>query len=235
MAFHATRPALNKDGAANHTAEDQAELERERALREKFAKKIGGFAGFGNATAGATSSSSSSSSSNTGTASNSMPVIPTQGPFFRIFFFVTAIYMLVLIAQLENPNSAFSTFQGMKWWQVPTDTVAYLSLMRVILPFREQSRLKTEFEEAQKMDPNLTLPMFFNMRYPTTFQGNRTSQQQIVAAVSACLANSRDIGIVTQMQKTVGMARDTRLAVDSIMESLYKDYPQVFAAVPPQH
>ena len=220
-AFHVTRGVLNNKG---HSSEDQAEMERERALREKFAQKIGGFAGFANRSAGASTSSSS-----TGSTPASMPVIPKQGNFFRIFFFITAIYMLVLIAQLENPNSAISIFQGMRWWQVPTDTVAYLSLMRVVLPFREQTRLKTEFEDAQKLDPNLTLPMFFNTRYPTIFQGNRASQQQIVAAIAACLASTRDIGIVTQMSRSAGMARDTRVAIDSIMETLCKEHPHVFA------
>eukprot|EP00744_Colponema_vietnamica_P014946 GILI01020936.1.p1 GENE.GILI01020936.1~~GILI01020936.1.p1 ORF type:complete len:256 (-),score=34.10 GILI01020936.1:55-783(-) len=231
-----TRLATNVCAVSFHTGhllrnknDDQAELERERALREKFAQKIGGFANVN--TASNTSSSSSSNGGNNSNTNQTNSTLPPGGGFMRILFFISSIYMLVLIAQLENPNSAISMFQGMKFWQVPTDTVAYLALMRTVLSYREQGRLKAEYEEAQKRDPNLTIPMFFQTKYPAVFQGNKASQQQIVAAVAACLAATRDISLLGSMQRSVGWGRDPRASVDSIMDGLYKEFPHVFAPI----
>ncbi|RNF25135.1 uncharacterized protein Tco025E_02283 [Trypanosoma conorhini] len=204
------RPAVDQ--------EDKDELERERQLRERFSQKIEGAMpqyaqqGPGNCSSGTCGPQATSSSV----------------MFFRFMFFLTSLFLLLGISQLTDANSPFNLMQNMPWWQLPISSVSYFTLMRALLPYREQRRIKEEYEAASRLNPSLTLDQFFAQRYPTMFQGYHTQQQEVVAAVSACLSSANDLNFFRSISRAAGSARDIRASVDNIIDTLRREYPQLF-------
>ncbi|ORC90789.1 uncharacterized protein TM35_000072130 [Trypanosoma theileri] len=225
--FSATRFVSEKSNKTSMEQEDKEELERERQLRERFSEKIQeampqyGQQGSGNCYSG-----------NCGAQPTSSSV-----QFFRFLFFMTSLFILMAFMQLSDTNSPFNIMQNIPWWQLPISSAAHFVLMRALLPFREQRRIKEEYETSVQLNPTLTLDQFFTQRYPTIFQGYRTQQQEVVAAVAACMATANDLRFARSISRAAGSARDVRASVDNIMDALRRDYPQLFqssgGAVPP--
>ncbi|KPA83363.1 putative mitochondrial hypothetical protein [Leptomonas pyrrhocoris] len=241
--FHTSQAALNS-GTSNSNPqqrsaadEDKEELERERNLREKFAEKIqqgipqqpqqggagGGLgSGFGPGPAW-------------GMGGGAGPM-PGQAPFppdaarkmFNFMFYLTAFMFLLVMAPLANQNSPMYTMQGLPWWELPLGSAAYFFLLRALYSRREQNRIKTEFENAARANPSLTFDQFMSHHYPTMFQGYRTSQPEMVAAVSACLSAAKDLKFAQTMVRAAGRAKDPRASTDDIMDALRRDFPQLF-------
>lgn len=215
--------------SSKHSAEDSAELERERALREKFAQKVSAVNG------GAAAGGSNQSQSQQQQQQSQQQAAP-RGPtmFTRVLFFITSIYMLLALRQIENPDSPVNLFQGIPWWQLPTDTVAITLLSRALLPFSMQRTIRSEFEKEAGVNPLINLHQFMALRHPTALQGNRVPQEHLIGAASACLAVSGDaIRFAQTISTAAGNARDARKSADDVMEALVREFPQVFAPPPP--
>eukprot|EP00758_Cryptobia_borreli_P000919 Tbor_TRINITY_DN1758_c0_g1::TRINITY_DN1758_c0_g1_i1::g.21278::m.21278 len=202
--------------------DDKADMERERELRAKFAAKIHNVVN---------ESTSNTSSSNTGNEDNNN-TSKEMGPFGHFFFFLGTIYLIFVLQQLDNPNSAFSLLQGIPWWQLPVDTLSYFLLTKAILPYRQQFSIKGEFEAESKINPMLTYAQFMDLRYPNSLQGYRTQQREIVTALAACYAISSELKLQDVVRRAA-VARDPKQAVDDVMAALYKEYPGVFMAPAP--
>jgi hypothetical protein len=241
--FHMSPVALNNTGSSTPNSnaeqrsaadEDKEELERERHLRERFAEKIqqgiplqqqqqqGGFGnGFGPGPAW---------------SMGGMGSMPGQTPFtpegarkmFNFFFYLTALLFLMLMVPLANQNSPMYTMQGLPWWELPIGSAAYFLLLRALYSRRDQKRIKTEFENAARANPTLTFDQFMSLNYPTMFQGYRTSQPEILAAVSACLSSAKDLRFAQTMVRAAGRAKDPRASTDDVMDALRRDFPQLF-------
>ncbi|RNF06436.1 hypothetical protein TraAM80_03903 [Trypanosoma rangeli] len=198
--------------------EDREELEREQQLRERFSQKIEEAMpqharhGTGNCSSGTCGAQPTSSTA----------------MFFRFMFFLTSILLLLGLTQITDANSPLNLMRSMPWWQLPISSVSYFTLMAALLPYREQRRIKEEYEAASKLNPSLTLDQFFAQRYPTIFQGYHTQQQEVVAAVSACFASANDLKFVKSVSRAAGSARDIRASVDNIIGTLKRDYPHLF-------
>lgn len=205
------------------TDEDREELERERQLRERFAQKVqqaipnaGGEQGAG-----------------PNPFANGVPPpfgapSPSGSRAFRFFFFFTALLFLMVVAPMTNADSPMRRLQGIAWWQLPISTGSYYLLLRALYPRRDHERIKEEYEQASRENPALTFDQFMAARYPSLFQGYRTSQAEVVAAVAACLATSKDAKFARSMQRAVGRNRDPKASVDAIMDALRRDFPQLF-------
>lgn len=239
--LHTSSVVYNSNNTSNpqqRTAadEDKEELERERHLREKFAEKIqqglpqhqqqqqqqqGGFGGFGPGP--------------TWGMGGAGPM-PGQAPFtpdaarkmFNFLFYLTALLFLMMMVPLANQNSPMYTMQGLPWWELPIGSAAYFLLLRALYSRREQNRIKTEFENASRANPSLTFDQFMTHNYPTMFQGYRTSQPEMVAAVSACLSSAKDLKFAQTMVRAAGRAKDPRASTDDVMDALRRDFPQLF-------
>ncbi|KAH9580105.1 hypothetical protein LSM04_008267 [Trypanosoma melophagium] len=217
--FSTTCFLCEKSNKTSMEQEEKEELERERLLRERFSQKIqeampqyGQQQGSGGCSAGTCGPQMSASSQQ----------------FFRLLFFTTSIFFLMAFMQLSDTNSPFNVMQNIPWWQLPISSAAHFVLMRALLPFREQRRIKEEYEIAVRLNPSLTLDQFFTQRYPTIFQGYRTQQQEVVAAVAACMATSNDLKFARSISRAAGSARDVRASVDNIIDVLRRDYPHLF-------
>ncbi|KAL7696636.1 hypothetical protein NQL31_003128 [Lotmaria passim] len=242
--FHTSPLALNSSTPTNNSEqrsaaeEDKEELERERHLREKFAEKIqqgipqqqqqyngGAGGGFG----GGNGSGPSWNMGGVGPMPGQAPVTPdTARKMFNFFFYLTALFFLMLMVPLANQNSPMYTMQGLPWWELPIGSAAYFLLLRALYSRREQNRIKTEFENASRANPTLTFEQFMSRNYPAMFQGYRTSQSEVVAAVSACLSSAKDLRFAQTMVRAAGRASDPRASTDDVMDALRRDFPQLF-------
>ncbi|KAG5472498.1 hypothetical protein LSCM1_03899 [Leishmania martiniquensis] len=242
--FYTTRAITNKGSSATNTQqraaaeEDKEELERERLLRGQFAQKIQqGLAGQqGGADTGAANMSGGFGlgpgwGMGNGGASflGQPPVNPDMArKLFNFMFYLTALLFLMLMMPLVNTNSPFYTLQGLPWWELPIGSAAYFLLLRSLYSRHEQNRIKTEFENATRANPKLTFDQFITQNYPTLFQGYRTSQPEMLAAVSACLSSAKDLRFAQTMVRAAGSAKDPRSSTDDIMDALRRDFPQLF-------
>ncbi|KEG14876.1 hypothetical protein DQ04_00271100 [Trypanosoma grayi] len=216
--FCMTRFMREKSSKSSMEQEDKEELERERVLRERFSQKIQeAMPQCGQQKAGNCGS---------GTCGTQPSVGSMQ--LFRLLFFTVSLMMLMALLQLSDANSPFNIMQTIPWWQLPISSVAHFVLMRALLPYREQRRIKEEYEVAGRMNPSLTIDQFFAQRYPTMFQGYRTQQQEVVAAVAACMATANDMKFANSISRAAGSARDVRASVDNIVDALRRDYPHLF-------
>lgn len=216
--FATSRCCAGRAGRPTTEQEDKEDLEREQRLREQFSKKIEeampqyAYQGSGNCSTGTCGANSTTSSVQ----------------FFRLLFFTVSLFLLMAILQLSDANSPYNVMRNMPWWQLPISSASYYVLMRALLPFREQRRIKEEYEAATRLNPALTLDQFFAQRYPTMFQGYRTQQQEIVAAVAACMATANDVKFTNTISRAAGSARDIQASVDNIIDALRRDYPTLF-------
>ncbi|KAK7195442.1 hypothetical protein NESM_000471400 [Novymonas esmeraldas] len=244
-ALHTTRTAL---GPGSHSGtppqrsavdEDKEELEQERRLREQFAQKIhqGLPQQQGDASAGGHGAGplpvwgSSGGGGGGGGAPFAGP--PQVNPdmarkVFNFMFYLTALLFLALMVPLANTNSPMYTMQGLPWWELPIGSAASYLLLRALYSRSEQNRIKAEFEDAARANPTLTFDQFITQRYPTMFQGYRTSQSEVVAAVSACLSSAKDLRFAQTMVRAAGRAKDPRASTDDVMDALRRDFPQLF-------
>ncbi|KAF8286327.1 hypothetical protein TcG_01041 [Trypanosoma cruzi] len=213
-----TRRTQDKANKSATDQEDKEELERERHLRERFSQKIQ------EAMPQYAQQGPESCSSGTCGAQQT----PSSMMFFRFMFFLTSLLLLMALLQISDKNSPFNIMQNIPWWQLPLSSVSYFTLMRALLPYREQRRIKEEYEVASRLNPTLTLDQFFSQRYPNMFQGYQTQQQEVVAAVSACLASANDLNFVRTISRAAGSARDIRASVDNIIGTLKREYPHLF-------
>ncbi|RHW72060.1 hypothetical protein DPX39_060045000 [Trypanosoma brucei equiperdum] len=220
--LHTTSLLCNKENKANAEQEDREELERERQLRERFSKKI--------VEAMPQYSSQGGGSCSSGACGAQPPAAAMQ--MLRFLFFSTALLLILAMMQLSDTNSPIYLLKNIQSWQLPPHSVAYYILLRALLPYREQMRLKEEFETAGRFNPALTFDQFFIQRYPDLFHGYRTQQQDIVAALAACIAVANDRKLSLTISRAAGSARDIRASVDKIMDALRRDYPQVFQGSP---
>lgn len=231
--YHLTSIARNtgnsKDNERTAAEEDREELERERRLRERFAEKIQeglpqqnvygsnmGGPGWGGAGTG-----------------GPFPVQPPLNPdmakrAFNFFFYLTAFLFLMAMAPLADRNSPMYTMQGLPWWELPISSAAYFLLLRALYSRAEQNRIKTEFENAARANPMLTFDQFMSQQYPTMFQGYRTSQAEVVAAVAACLSAAKDLRFAQSMVRAAGRAKDPRASTDDVVDALRRDFPHLF-------
>ncbi|GET90886.1 hypothetical protein, conserved [Leishmania tarentolae] len=230
--FHTTRVSFKNGSSSNSTQqrsaaeEDKEELERERHLREQFAQKIQQGLPQEQGSAGA---SAGYMGGGTTPFSDQPPVNPDMfRKMFNFMFYLTALLSLMLMVPLANANSPFYTMQGLPWWELPIGSAAYFLLLRALYSRHEQNRIKTEFENAARANPTLTFDQFITQTYPTMFEGYRTSQPEVVAAVSACLSSAKDLRFAQTMVRAAGRAKDPRSSTDDIMDSLRRDFPQLF-------
>jgi hypothetical protein len=232
------RIAPNPDRMSPETArkvkdEDKADLERERKLREQFATKIQGT--FGQQQQQQNTSSGEQQQQPPFTPPFAMPSPgSTQWKFMRLLFFGMSIYLIVTISNLRNPDSPLMMMQGQPWWQVPADVLVTHTLIRFIVSFRQQRQIKSEYETACKQNPSLSLSQFMNRAFPTVLAGHRTTQPEIIAALMAAYSVTRDLTFVDTVTKAVAPhSRDSKAAIDNIMECLKTDFPQIFVPMVP--
>lgn len=226
----------DKNGAGQKSAveEDREELERERRLREQFAQKIqqgmpqqshgapggGGFqAGPGGFPFGANMNAPSS-----GMAHQRTPM----EQFMRLTFFLLSFFMIMALGSLADRNSPAFTMQGLPWWELPITSAAYFLLLRALYPRKEQQKIKTDFEAACRENPRLTFDQFMAAAHPAMFEGYRTSQVEAVAAVAAVLATATDLKFTQSMVRAAGRSKDPRASTDDIVDTLRREYPQIF-------
>lgn len=238
------RIAANGDRMSPETArkvkdEDKADLERERKLREQFASKIlkGTFSG---GQQQSTNNAGGGGASGEGSQQQFAPpfALPAPGSMqwklMRVLFFGFSIYLIFTVSSLQNPSSPLMMMQGQPWWQVPPDVLVVHTLLRSLVSFREQRRIKSDYETACKQSPSLTLTQFLSRANPTILAGHRTSQAEITAALMAAHSITQDLSFVDTVAKAVrAHPRDPKAAVDNIMELLRTDVPQIFAPMVP--
>nr|CCC91096.1 conserved hypothetical protein [Trypanosoma congolense IL3000] len=222
---HSTPLLFDKTTKRNAEEEDKEEMERERQLRERFSQKI--------VQAMPQYSSQQAGNCSGGTCGPTPPEATKQ--MGRLLFFTFALMTLLLLSQLADVDSPINIMKNIPWWQLPPSSVAYYMLLRTLLPFKEQKRLKEEYETLSRLNPKLTFDQFFVQHYPDVFHGYRTQQQDIVAAVAACVvfANNNS-NLSMTIARAAGSARDIRASVDNIMEALRRQYPNVFQSTVPQ-
>ncbi|AYU81081.1 hypothetical protein, conserved [Leishmania donovani] len=242
--FHSTRVSFCNGSSGNGTQqrsaaeEDKEELERERHLREQFAQKIqqglprqqgGAGAGAGNMGGGFGQGPEWGMGGGTAPFAGQPPLNPDMfRKMFNFMFYLTALLFLMLMVPLSNANSPLYTMQGLPWWELPIGSAAYFLLLRALYSRQEQNRIKTEFENAARANPTLTFDQFITQTYPTMFQGYRTSQPEVLAAVSACLSSAKDLRFAQTMVRAAGRAKDPRSSADDVMDALRRDFPQLF-------
>lgn len=228
-AFATTRALANSNSNSNsrNTAEeDREELERERQLRERFAQKVQHGAPIGPG-AGA----GMDNMGGMGSMPMGGPQMSADAPrkAFNFFFYLTALLFLLMLAPLANQNNPAYTLQGIAWWQLPITSSAYYLLLRSLYPRgKTQSSIKNEFEDASRQNPTLTFDQFIARAHPDMFQGYRTSQPELVAAVAACLADAKDLKFAQSMVRAAGRAADPKASADAIMDSLRRDFSHLF-------
>lgn len=228
--------AGNPSGATTSPAEeDREDLERERQLREKFAQKMNNTkwnvdAGEGKVEGGGMpfTSGLNSNAANKSFFSPLSPPPALRSPTKRISSFTLFLLMTLLMLPLLVLQPMMKTMSGLTWNEVPVLTSAYYLLLRTIASREDQARIQKEYTAASRTAPQLTLDQFMNQHYPAMFQGYRTSQQELVAAVGTCLTAEDTIAFVRTMSKAAGMARDPKAASDRVMDALRKDYAHNF-------
>lgn len=141
-------------------------------------------------------------------------------------------YMIILATLLLLPLVVMQQFMDlvseMSWLEVPLMTSAHYLLLRTICSRADQQRIQQEYTAVSAQMPQLSFDQFILQKYPQVFQGYRTTQQEVVAAVATCLAAEKDIRFVRSMSKAAGMARDPKAAVDRVADALRHDYPKYF-------
>ena len=150
------------------------------------------------------------------------------------FIFLT-IYIIYIGTELQNPNSILSVAKGMKFWQLAPDSVACYLLVQTLLPKAQQEELHRNFVTASAREPpTYTFAQFVRSQYPTILQGTTVTQDQIIAAVAACVASSNNTTVARKLQESnrfsVGSSSSPAASVDKAMLQLRTDYPQIFAA-----
>lgn len=220
---------MSPETARKVREEDKSDLDREFQLRERFARKIqqGMPSMFANNGQQGQQQGQQPNSQQQGFNGFSS----TQYKFLRLTFFGVSLYLLLMLSRLRTPDSPMMLMQGLPWWQAPVDVLVAHTLIRHLVSFREQRNIKSEFETQTKMYPTLTFTQFLNRSYPALLSGYRTSQPEILAALTACFAFSRDMKIAETITKAARTnLRDPKAAVDAVMEGLKTDFPQVFQA-----
>lgn len=230
----ALRSSAQPPPSRSAAEEDKEELERERRLREQFAQKIQqGIPQQGGGAAGPTGAGLGGAPGWGMGGTAPFPGQPPMNPdlarrMFNFLFYLTAALFLMMMVPLANTNSPVYTIQGLPWWELPLGSAAYYLLLRSLYSRREQNRIKTEFENAARANPTLTFDQFMTQNYPNMFQGYRTSQPEMVAAVSACLSSATDLRFAQTMVRAAGRAKNPRASTDDIMDALRRDFPQLF-------
>jgi len=221
---------MSPETARKAKEEDRSDLDREFQLRERFFRKIQqGMPNVYTNNAGQQQGSSQQQQASGPGGFNGFT--ETQYKFLRLTFFGVSLYLLLMLSRLRTPDSPMMLMQGLPWWQAPVDVLVAHTLIRHIISFREQRNIKSEFETQAKMYPTLTFTQFLNRSYPALLAGYRTSQPEILAALTACFAYSRDMKIAETIAKAARTnLRDPKAAIDAVMEGLKTDFPQVFQA-----
>lgn len=211
--------------------EDTEDLERERNLRAQFAQKIEQHGATHGAYASSVTSETTneqSSGPNTGSGSPFDAAANGPGRILRFFFFITAIFALLALLPYTDRHNPVHLMRGIPWWQLPIASASYFLLLRTLYPRAEENRIKAEYETETRRDPTLTFDQFMNARYPTMFQGYRTSQAEVVAAVAACLSAAKDLQFARIMTRAVGRNKDSKASVDNMMDALRSEFPALF-------
>ncbi len=165
--------------------------------------------------------------------SSGNPAADFFSKFIKYTAFFTCLYAVVLFFMISRPNSQLSAGTGLPMWSMTVEDMCMFMLMGVFPSFSIQRQVRADFLDAQKQNPMMSFHQFMQQRYPTMFQGNQTSQMEIIAAMSACLLGSnmdvmRFNGLLTTAQKN--HRGDTKSAIDGLMSLLKTNYPAVFNA-----
>lgn len=227
---------MSPETARKVREEDRSDYERERQLREKFAQKLQQAMPSFNQQQQQTQNTGSTSGPSTGGPFAQKASNPNEPrlKLLRFAFFGLSIYLVVLINRMRSPDSPMMQMQQMPWWQAPVDVLAASTLIRHLISLREQRSIKTEYEAQCKSFPGLSLTQFLSRQYPNLLAGHRTAQSEIIAALCACFAVSRDVTFADIINRGVkAYPRDPKAAIDKIMDLLRVEYPQIFAPVVP--
>ena len=125
----------------------------------------------------------------------------------------------------------------MPHWGCTPDDVATFLLFRMMYSFREQSRIKNEFEAYQKSAGATTsFAQWFAQRYGSSLNGTTTSFQEVVALFASGLR--ADFGKFTNMAGNAAKSgRETRDKIEAVATSMRAAGVRPFvggAAVPQQ-
>ncbi|CCW61567.1 unnamed protein product [Phytomonas sp. EM1] len=216
------KPSNNAANTASNSAdeEDRQELERERNLRERFAQKV---------QQSIPQAQGDSDGAKSGSFVNGNPIGPLpSGVSASMFNFFMVIMLLFPLLLLAGYKSQMSDVQSLPWRELPPATVACYLLLRSLYSRREQKRIQDEFQGASRKNPYLSFDQFIVQFHPSIFDGYRTSQAEVIAAISACLVSSKDLKFARTMLRAVGRAKDTRASVDAILDALRTDFPNIF-------
>lgn len=236
----AKRFATSPSSPNSSSSEDQDDIERERALREKFSKKIMGmekepshstYSSFNANQQGASGSFSSFSS----LGGASFPFSQSSSFYQKrstprnkhsLLFWILVLMPLPFVFF----NYRYKTVTELHWQELPILSSSYYALIRTVLPRKEQYQVENEYNVVKKGAPCLTLEQFMHTFYPNALQGYCTTQEEVVAAVATCLSTEDSIKFLRIIGKAAWGGRDSKASVDRVMEALRREYPQNFSA-----
>lgn len=231
----------NSGNTAQNESEDKAELERERLLREQFMNKIRmENPGILNTQAGAAGAGGVPPFNFAAGGPNAMPgpeQIAMAQKMFKFLFYTSALLFLLLLYPMLNPNSPIRSVQNIFSFELTIPSIACFLSVKLLLPRTEQSFIKEEFEKSSRGNIFLTFDQFFNTRYPTYFQGNKYSQQVLIVALSAVLAEQiygsgasnkkRELRSIIQLVSRAYRRGNLKDSVDNVVDALRNKYPQI--------
>lgn len=231
------RFASSPTSSNSSSSEDQNDLERERALREKFSKKM-----MGMENEPFHSNNSSSFNANQQDASGSFSSFGGASfPFSQSSAFYqtrsaqrnehSLLFWLFLLMPLPFVffSYRYKTITELHWQELPILSSSYFALIRTVLPRKEQYQIENEYNVVKKGNPYLTLEQFMRAFYPNALQGYCTTQEEVVAAVATCLSTEDSIRFLRIVGKAAWGGNNSKASVDRVMEALRKEYPQNFS------
>lgn len=258
--FHGSAVALGPQsppggsGGNPYSADDRAEEERERKLREQFAQKIMNtrihqqqirhvrearnpwqmFKALNEVARQqrAQQQQQSQGGAGQGPFDQQAKVVRSREVMYRFFFFFTSIYLLVLIYQFTDEQSRFNLMRGVPWWTQPIDSTACFLLLRHALSRTQQQRVMDDLHAAQRFNPTLTLAQLVQQT-PTLLAGTRYTQNEAIATVIGAFAAAGDLRIATTMAQVVSSYSSSPESIDRIVDALRQAYPQSAFAPPP--
>jgi hypothetical protein len=146
-----------------------------------------------------TDSSSSSSSSSSGQQQQQQQGGTVQAPplftatqtIWTVLIYSTAVYAIVLVWQLLDEQSFVSMTQGVPHWAINSTDMGAFLIYRVIYPYREQNRIRSEYEAAAQAQaraagsaPLLSFADFVQQRYGSQLGPDFPEAVRLVAAAS---------------------------------------------------
>jgi hypothetical protein len=213
------------------SSDDQAELEREKKLREQFEKKMQPPAGGGSFFQRMTQPPPGMSWPQPGAGGWQQGAGGAGGQrrsfgdiMYGAFVYSLAFYLLVITYQMRKPQSVAMVVQGMPHFASPPEVTAAYLAVRILLPTAKQNELQAGFETFRQSYPQHNFYHYLCMMHPNVLAGRTTSQQELFAALVAVCTSQPDMKW-TRVLSRVSRWGDDAARVDTVLDNIRREFP----------